>query len=70
MNKKDFKMTDDENYHAILPKEKFHELEDMYAEEIDPCLRYKLALQAILDAATVGEMVRIANHVLKENKRC
>ena len=63
-------MNEEDNYHSILPKEKFDEMVAQYAEDIDPCIRYKMALRAILDAATVGEMVRIANHVLKENKQC
>jgi hypothetical protein len=62
-------MTEEENHHFILPKEKFDEMVDKYANENDECQAYKQALKDILLAPTVGKMVEIANKVLKENSK-
>jgi hypothetical protein len=43
-------------------------IKNHHREQLEQRNNYKEALEKILNASTVGEMVRIAERVLKENK--
>jgi len=61
---------EEEIYHSILLREQYRAMAEQYERELDTdeCNVYKKALEDILKATTVADMVRIADKVLKENK--
>jgi len=75
---------EEEIYHSILLREQYRAMAEQYEKELDMEEQtvnyhrihveqrdaYRKALEDILKATTVTDMIRIANSVLKENKRC
>lgn len=59
-------MNDEHNLHQLLGLVHYREKRKDVHDERDA---YKKALQDILNAHTVGEMVKIADRVLKENRQ-
>lgn len=65
---------EEEIYHSILLREQYRAMAEQFEKELDIEEReynrekaYKKALEDILKASTVGDMIRIADRVLKEN---
>lgn len=66
---------EEEIYHSILLREQYRAMAEDLERELDAEeaeynreQAYKKALEEILKSSTVGDMVRIADRVLKENK--
>lgn len=66
---------EEEIYHSILLREQYRAMAEQFERELDMEeatynreLLYKKALEDILKATTVADMVRIADTVLKQNK--
>ena len=59
-------MDDEYSLHQLLGLVHYREKRKSPEQERD---EYKEALQDILNATTVGEMIRIADRVLKENRK-
>lgn len=74
---------EEEIYHSILLREQYRAMAEKYERELDmedntvnyhrihveQRDRYKKALEDILNATTVADMIRIADTVLKENSK-
>lgn len=66
---------EEEIYHSILLREQYRAMAERYERELDMEEAeynreqlYRKALEDILKATTVADMVRIADSVLKSNK--
>lgn len=66
---------EEEIYHSILLREQYRAMAEQFERELDREeatynreLFYKKALEDILKATTVADMIRIADTVLKQNK--